>query len=144
MAVELSDDRAQAASWLRGQIRLLAPSDCYLDAFPCGLLGELDADFWCESLSNLPITHLARLLRFDRFKTLIPERPIKLDWTLILEGLTSEHRRYVAAVSIFIFIETSDWRASAGIDVEISRSYIVMHQSSGAPPLRRRILRSEE
>ncbi len=100
MPVELSDDRAQAAAWLRGQIGELAPSEFYLDAFPCGLLGELDADFWCESLSNLPITHLARLLRFDRYKTVIPERPIKLNRTLILEELTPEHRLYVDALSL--------------------------------------------
>ncbi|WP_433788959.1 hypothetical protein [Actinoplanes sp. CA-252034] len=67
----------------------LRPSTLVVDAFPAGLDGELSAASVPPGARTI---HLARLLRWDAYRRLLPADPIVFDETWLLEGLTAEHR----------------------------------------------------
>lgn len=72
----------------------LRPREIVVDAFPAGLKGEL---------ARLPpgasVTHLARLLRWDAYRPLLPAAPPRFDRTFILEPLHTQHEAYLRAMS---------------------------------------------
>ncbi|MFI0351721.1 hypothetical protein [Actinomadura sp. 9N407] len=70
----------------------LAPAELIIDAFPAGLKGELTAG---DVPSGTKVTHLARLLRWDAYRPLIPPDAPRFDRTLVLEELAPEHLAYL-------------------------------------------------
>ncbi|RFS84520.1 hypothetical protein D0T12_13175 [Actinomadura spongiicola] len=65
-----------------------------VDAFPAGLRGEL---------TSVPpgarVTHLARSLRWEAYRPLLPADPPRFDRTFVLEPLDPAHHAYLGAVS---------------------------------------------
>ncbi|MFB4296385.1 hypothetical protein [Actinomadura sp. NTSP31] len=72
----------------------LAPDELVVDAFPAGLKGELT-----RIPSGIRVTHLARLLRWDAYRPLLPEHPPHFDRTFVLEPLEPAHEAHLRAVS---------------------------------------------
>ncbi|MDL4820392.1 hypothetical protein [Actinomadura opuntiae] len=72
----------------------LAPDELVVDAFPAGLEGELT-----QLPSGIRVTQLARLLRWDAYRPLLPARPPRFDRTFVLEPLHTAHETYLRAVS---------------------------------------------
>ncbi|HWS39503.1 MAG TPA: hypothetical protein VN408_43010 [Actinoplanes sp.] len=73
-------------------LRELSPALLVVDAFPAGLAGELTA---AVVPSGTPTVHLARMLRWDAYRPLIPEDPIRFDRTWLLEDLDPAHRAWL-------------------------------------------------
>ncbi|MEV4671711.1 MULTISPECIES: hypothetical protein [Actinomadura] len=72
----------------------LAPDEVVVDAFPAGLKGELT-----RFPSGTRVTHLARLLRWDAYRPLLPADPPRFDRTFVLEPLAPAHDAYLREVS---------------------------------------------
>ncbi len=71
----------------------LRPSTLVVDAFPAGLEGELSA---ASVPPGTRTVHLARLLRWDVYRRLLPADPITFDQTWLLEDLSPGHRGHFA------------------------------------------------
>lgn len=71
-----------------------APDEVIVDAFPAGLRGELT-----RFPSGTRVTHLARLLRWDAYRPLLPAVPPRFDRTFVLEPLNPAHDAYLRDVS---------------------------------------------
>jgi len=85
-------------AWLRRTLCELAPDEVWVDAFPAGLWGEVDAGVlpW-----PTPRTcHLARLLRWDRYRPALPALPVTYDqvWW-VEEPADDDHRRFIEEFS---------------------------------------------
>ncbi|WP_205315393.1 hypothetical protein [Nonomuraea lactucae] len=76
--------------------RLPGASELVVDAFPAGLDGEL-------SRRTVPpgvrVVHLARLLRWDAYRPLIPDDPVRFDRTYLVEEITGPHLAFLGSVS---------------------------------------------
>ncbi|NKZ07741.1 hypothetical protein [Actinomadura latina] len=72
----------------------LIPDEVIVDAFPAGLRGELT-----RFPSGTRVTHLARLLRWDAYRPLLPADPPRFDRTYVLEPLDPAHDAYLREVS---------------------------------------------
>lgn len=90
-------DRGRLTGWLRDTLRGLAADELVVDAFPAGLAGELTAEVRPPGVRA--VTHLARLLRLDAYRPLLPARPLRFDTTWYVEPLTGAHRAHLADVS---------------------------------------------
>ncbi|BCJ47192.1 hypothetical protein GCM10010168_72190 [Actinoplanes ianthinogenes] len=89
----------------------LKPSVLVVDAFPFGIDGELVAMPRAQ-LAAYPLAvrtalaravrtvHLARLLRWDAYRSLLPAEPIEFDQTWILEDLHPAHAAHLARTSV--------------------------------------------
>jgi len=80
-----------------GDPAVLAQADeIVVDAFPAGLDGELDA-------AGVPpgtrVVHLARLLRWDAYRPLIPDRTLRFAHTWLAEPVSGPHLAYLRTVS---------------------------------------------
>lgn len=81
---------------LRGRLAALCAdaevTDLLIDAFPCGLVGELGG---FDAPGHVRVTYLARLLRWDRYgRVAHVGRPPRIDRTLDVEQLTDAHARW--------------------------------------------------
>ena len=89
-------DRDGLTRWLAAALAELSPAELVLDAFPAGLAGELTA-------RGIPATtrvvHLARLLRWDAYRELLPSEPPRFDRTYLVEPVTAEHEAYLRSAS---------------------------------------------
>ncbi|MBW8485794.1 hypothetical protein [Actinomadura parmotrematis] len=74
----------------------LAPDEVIVDAFPAGLHGELSA---ASVPPGTPVTHLARLLRWDVYRARLPARPLRFARTYLMEELEPEHEAWLRTVS---------------------------------------------
>ncbi|MEV6348100.1 hypothetical protein [Actinoplanes sp. NPDC051851] len=74
----------------------LRPSILVIDAFPFGLNGELNAS---AVSPGTRLVHLARLLRWDAYRTLTPAAPLHFDQTWTVEELTPPHHAFLASIS---------------------------------------------
>ncbi|QXJ24156.1 hypothetical protein AGRA3207_005421 [Actinomadura graeca] len=72
----------------------LAADDLVVDAFPAGLQGELR-----RLPDGVRVTHLARRLRWDAYRPLLPAAPPRFGRTYVLEPLEPAHEEYLRAVS---------------------------------------------
>jgi hypothetical protein len=68
----LAHSRAEFGAWLKKTLRALAPSAVVVDAFPLGILGEL-ADR--SVLPDVPLYHVARLLKWHAYREAFPGTP---------------------------------------------------------------------
>ncbi|MEU0564928.1 hypothetical protein ABZ297_05975 [Nonomuraea sp. NPDC005983] len=67
-----------------------------VDAFPAGLDGELDAS---TAPPGTRTVHLARLLRWDAYRPLLPARPLRFATTYLMEPVSEPHLAYLCEVS---------------------------------------------
>jgi hypothetical protein len=89
--------RAALARWIGDTLRALAPDELVVDAFPAGLHGEL-ADALVPRTTRT-VTHLARLLRWDAYRAVVPASPLRFDRTLCVEPVAADHHEYLASAS---------------------------------------------
>ncbi|WP_433476885.1 hypothetical protein ACQPZP_07405 [Spirillospora sp. CA-142024] len=102
----------------------LRPDEVIVDAFPAGLKGEL---------TRLPrgkrTTHLARLLRWDAYRPLLPAEPPRFDRTFVLEELDPVHHAYLRAVSDKVLPLTLTDPPSEPVDVD---GWLIVHSGPNA------------
>ncbi len=92
----LAHSRAEFGAWLKKTLRALSPSAVVVDAFPIGILGEL-AD--PRVLPEVPIYHVARLLKWNAYRESFAGTPRRYDAVLAVEPLTPVHEAFLAANS---------------------------------------------
>ncbi|WP_131737100.1 hypothetical protein [Actinomadura roseirufa] len=86
--------RVIAASDPARALAALRPDEVVVDAFPAGLKGELTV-----LPGDARVTHLARLLRWDAYRPLLPADPPRFDRTFVLEPLDPAHEAHLRGVS---------------------------------------------
>lgn len=74
----------------------VAPSTFVVDAFPAGILGELDAT---AVPAGTHVVHTARNLRWDEYEPVLPDRPLHLGTTFVVEPLDPRHLDHLRRVS---------------------------------------------
>lgn len=117
-------DRAGLTRWVGSVLAELAPEEFVVDAFPCGLKGELTG---AVVPVRTRVTHLARLLRWAVYRELIPADPPHLDRTFVLEPLAPAHEAYLRSVSDAVFpIDLAEPPASPPA-AEVLRGWLVVH-----------------
>jgi hypothetical protein len=103
---------ADLCGWIAATLRGLAPDEFVVDAFPAGLHGELSSAVVPPAM---PVTHLARLLRWAAYAPLTPRNPLRFDQTWCVEPLAADHRDHLAAVSSHVApLRLSDPAPGAG------------------------------
>ncbi|TDD79543.1 hypothetical protein E1293_22995 [Actinomadura darangshiensis] len=91
-----ADDPRVTGGWHvveTADLAALRPDELIVDAFPAGLKGEL------ARMPGVRTTHLARLLRWDAYRPLLPSDPPRFDRTFVLEELDEAHHAYLQTVS---------------------------------------------
>jgi hypothetical protein len=88
---------ADPGPWFVSALRDLAPTELVVDAFPGGRYGELTAASVPASVGS--VTHLARLLRWTRYRAVATGPLPRFDRTWLLEPLTADHHADLAATS---------------------------------------------
>lgn len=89
-------DRDGLADWLGATLARLRPYELVVDAFPAGLGGELTA---AAVPAGTRTVHLARLLRWEAYRPLLPAAPVRFAETWLVEPVTGEHEAYLRSVS---------------------------------------------
>lgn len=89
-------DRDGLTRWLTRALADLAPAELVVDAFPAGLSGELTDR---TVPAGTRVVHLVRLLRWDAYRPLLPDRPLRFAETCVVEPLTGDHEAYLRSVS---------------------------------------------
>ena len=92
-------DRAGLTRWIRATLAGLRPAELVVDAFPAGLAGELTAR---AIPAGTRVVHLARLLRWDAYRPLLPPEPPGFAETWLVEPVTAEHEAYLRSVSAMV------------------------------------------
>ena len=92
----LADSPGSFGAWLKYVLHELAPSVVIVDTFPLGILGEL-ADH--SVLPDVPVYHVARLLKWDAYRNAFAGTPRRYEASLVVEPLTPEHEALLAAHS---------------------------------------------
>ena len=115
----LAQSRVEFSAWLKKKLRALAPSAVVVDAFALGILGEL-AD--PRVLPEVPLYHVARLLKWNAYRGAFAGTPRRYEETLAVEPLTPRHED-------FLQMHSASFRATA-LPLEI--------QSAGEDPFRNR------
>lgn len=82
-------------------IHELRPTELFIDAFPCGLYGELTTEN-LGALGQLPVTYIGRLIRWQRYAGRITLQPVRFQRSIILEELSPEHEKFVNDFSLRI------------------------------------------
>lgn len=100
------------------------PDEVIVDAFPAGLKGELTG-----FPPGARVTHVARLLRWDAYRPLLPAGPPRFDRTFVLEELDPAHDAYLRGVSDEIAPLTLTDPPSAPIDVD---GWLIVHSGPDA------------
>lgn len=93
---ELERDRDACRAWIAALLEARRPRIFCVDAFPCGILGELAGE-------NLPHTgevwHLARLLRWSEYAPFATGKPSPFAVTFRLEELHDAHGAWLRSAS---------------------------------------------
>ncbi|GAA4366306.1 hypothetical protein GCM10023088_12770 [Actinomadura verrucosospora] len=105
----------------------LRPDEVIVDAFPAGLRGELTG-----FPSGTRTTHLARLLRWDAYRPLLPAGPLRFDRTFVLEELDPSHDAYLRAVSDEVVPLALADPPSEPVDVD---GWLIVHSGPDAETL---------
>jgi hypothetical protein len=103
----------------------LRPDEVIIDAFPAGLHGEITA-------SALPpgsrVTHLARLLRWDAYRPLLPDVPPRFDRTYLLEDPAPAHLDHLRAHSAELTsLELADPPSAEVTDALPDDAWVIVH-----------------
>jgi len=77
---------------IQSSLENLSFTELYVDAFPAGLFGELNA-------INVRTVYLARRLNWNNYKSLINPGQLRFEETLIFEELEEAHMQFVNKVS---------------------------------------------
>jgi hypothetical protein len=89
----LDGDRAALRRWIADLVAGVRPERLVVDAFPAGVLGELEGDL------GVPVDHVARLLRWPRYARRL-DRPLpRIETTFVVEPLHDDHLAAVRAAS---------------------------------------------
>jgi hypothetical protein len=88
---------ADPGRWYASAVAGLAPTELVVDAFPGGLYGELTPASVPASVRTT--THLARLLRWTRYRAVVSGPLPHYDHTWCVEPLSADHHADLAAVS---------------------------------------------
>jgi hypothetical protein len=119
-------DRDGRTRWIGATLSRLAPAELVVDAFPAGLDGEL-------TVRAIPpgtrVVHLARLLRWDAYRPLLPAEPPRFAETYLVEPVTAGHEAYLASVSASVSALELTEPPSPGNPVE---GWLIVH--SGPDP----------
>lgn len=97
---QLAHSRVKFAAWLKKKLRALAPSAVVVDAFPLGILGEL-AD--PGVLPDVPLYHVARILKWDAYRNAFAGTPRKYEASFTVEEICELHREFLAENSNRVF-----------------------------------------
>jgi hypothetical protein len=89
----IDGDRAALRRWLGDLVAGLRPERLVADAFPAGVLGELEARL------GVPIDHVARLLRWPRYARRLDGPLPRIDTTFAVEPLHDDHLAALQAAS---------------------------------------------
>lgn len=93
---ELERDRAACRAWIAALLDTRRPGIFCVDAFPCGIIGELAGD----RLPHAGETwHLARLLRWEEYAPLATGEPARFATTFRLEPLHDAHETWIRRAS---------------------------------------------
>ncbi len=92
--------REPLRAWLVDRVRDLEPEELWIDALPAGMWGEVDQPL-LESMGDLPVHHLARLVRWPAYEraNLAPHRPPHFTSTLLTEALPAPQVTWLRAHS---------------------------------------------
>ena len=93
---ELAPQRDELRAQPDRGVEQLAPTELIVDAFPFGLVGELDRD---TVPAGVPVTHLARLLHWSTYAESVgpPDHPLTFARTHVLEALHPDHLAFLRA-----------------------------------------------
>lgn len=83
------------AAWVGSMLNEAGPDELWIDAFPAGIRGELDASLQPSATT----VHLARLLQWSKYAERMPARPLRFDRTHLLEEIEDGHRATLDALS---------------------------------------------
>ena len=129
----LAGSPAAFGAWLKGTLRSLAPSAVVVDAFPLGILGEL-AD--ATVLPDVPVVHVARLLKWHAYRGAFAGTPRRYEASFAVEPLTPAHQAFVASNSNFLrFIQLhleNDGNSSNPLAHFRRPVWLIVHSGSGA------------
>jgi hypothetical protein len=92
LPLSLERDAASHRSWLHELIGRRGCRRVIADAFPAGIQGEL-----CDA--PVPVDYVARLLKWDVYRSAVAGDPPQLGTTWVVEELTPEHAEFVRARS---------------------------------------------
>ncbi len=91
---EVAAERATLGAWLEALLHELQPRQLYLDAFPAGLFGEFCG---MRLPARTELVHLARLLRWDRYRARLCGPAPRLHRVYRLEPLHADHAAWLRA-----------------------------------------------
>ena len=126
----LARSRVEFGAWLKETLRALAPTAVVVDAFPLGILGEF-AD--PEVLPDVPLYHVARLLKWDAYRRAFPGTPRKFQVSYTVEDLAPEHGDFLAQNSERVLpLELSSKRFSKTTNPFKDPVWLVVHSGPAA------------
>ncbi|RKS72242.1 hypothetical protein BZB76_5063 [Actinomadura pelletieri DSM 43383] len=110
----------------------VAADEVIVDAFPAGLRGELTGVPAGARPAGPRVTHLARLLRWDAYRPLLPADPPRFDRTFVLEPLDPAHHAYLCSVSTEVVPLTLADPPAEPLDVD---GWLIVHSGPDAETL---------
>jgi hypothetical protein len=102
----------------------LRPATLVVDAFPAGLHGELRAS---SAPPGARVVHLARLLRWDAYRRILPPDPLRFDQVWQLEPLSEPHAAALGPAAPLDLTDPPVPASAGGAD----GSWLIVH--SGPP-----------
>lgn len=107
----------------------LRPDTLVVDAFPGGINGELCA---AAVPPGTRTVHLARLLRWDAYRQMLPPDELRFTHTWTVEEIDGEHRAHLERISETVApLELSDPPAEAGLDLAAG-TWLISHAGPAA------------
>ncbi|HWW59851.1 MAG TPA: hypothetical protein VN181_00660 [Thermoanaerobaculia bacterium] len=82
----LEGDRDAHRQWLADRFR---GHRVIVDTFPAGIQGEL------SGIDDVTFDHVARLLRWDDYRSAVPHAPPRFETTYVVEELMQEHEQFL-------------------------------------------------
>ncbi|HVZ41041.1 MAG TPA: hypothetical protein VHI13_17295 [Candidatus Kapabacteria bacterium] len=89
---ELAQNRDAWRAWLGAMLRERDPEAMYIDTFPAGILGELCGFDWPRPI---PLYHVARALRWERYAQVLGERAPRFAGCYVVEELDAGQMEFV-------------------------------------------------
>ena len=91
MPLHLQENTIECAEFIANIIKLYAVQEVYIDSFPVGILGELqNVDF-----SKVRVFYLARLLNWQKYRTLFQNINYVFEKVWICEDLHAPHQDFI-------------------------------------------------